>query len=66
MVNFTQYIEDVFESSQITWVALADLTAASDTVQNNILLHKLYSVTKDPTSTDMVRTLLSYKISGGM
>lgn len=42
VVNLTQYIEKGCETGQITEVALIDLTAAYDIVQNNVLLQKLY------------------------
>lgn len=58
MFYLTQYIETVFDTGQITCVALVDLTIAYDTVQHNILLYKHHQATNDTSFRDMICTLL--------
>ena len=43
----TQHIEDGYQRGMITGTAFVDLSAAYDTVNHRILIHKLYNITQD-------------------
>ena len=47
LLNLTQHIEDCFQRGMLTDAALVDLSAAYDTVNDIILIYKLYNITKE-------------------
>lgn len=58
ILNLTQNIEDGFERGLVTGAVFVDLSAAYDTVQHKIMLHKLYQLTRDYDFTSFIGTLL--------
>ena len=56
--NLTQYIEDGFETGEITGVVLVDLSAAYYTVKHQRLLEKVSNMTRDYRLMCTIRTLL--------
>ena len=58
VLKLTQHIEDGFENRKITGAVFIDLTAAYDTVNNRLLLGKIYSMTKDYNLTRLIKNLL--------
>ena len=59
LLNLTQFIEDGFETKDITGTVFVDLTAAYDTVNHRILLLKVARMTKNKKMVDIIRSLLS-------
>ena len=47
LLNLTQHIEDGYEEGMITGTAFVDLSAAYDTVNDRLLIPKLYNTTLD-------------------
>ena len=47
LLNLTQHIEDGYQAGKITGTAFLDLSAAYDTVNHRLLIHKLYNTTQD-------------------
>ena len=58
LLNLTQYIEDGFETKQITGAVFVDLTAAYDTVNHRILLLKIAKVIKNKRIVRIIESLL--------
>ena len=58
MLNLTQYIEDGYETKDITGPIFVDLTAAYDTVNHRILLLKVAKMTKNRNTVNIIRSLL--------
>jgi len=59
LLNLTQFIEDGFETKQITGAVLVDLTAAYDTVNHRLLLNKVAKVVKNAKIFKIIQSLLS-------
>ena len=59
LLNLTQYIEDGFETKQITGAVFVDLTAAYDTVNHRLLLNKVAKVVKNAKIFKIIQSLLS-------
>ena len=57
--NLTQYIEDGYETKDITGTVFVDLTAAYDTVNHRILLLKVARMIKNKAIVNILRSLLS-------
>ena len=47
LLNLTQHIEDGYQRGMITGAAFVDLSAANDTVNDRILIQKLYNTIQD-------------------
>ena len=58
LLNLTQFIEDGFETKQITGTVFVDLTAAYDTVNHRILLLKVAKMTKNKKIVNIIQSLL--------
>ena len=58
LLNLTQYIEDGYETKDITGTVFVDLTAAYDTVNHRILLLKVAKMTKNRNTVNIIRSLL--------
>ena len=59
LLNLTQYIEDGYETKDITGTVFVDLTAAYDTVNHRILLLKVARMIKNKAIVNILRSLLS-------
>ena len=59
LLNLTQHIEDGYEEGMITGTAFVDLSAAYDTVNNRLLIQKLYNTTLDSQLCRVIQNLLS-------
>ena len=59
LLNLTQHIEDGYPESMITETAFVDLSAAYDTVNHRLLIHKLFNITQDSTLCRVIQNLLS-------
>ena len=59
ILNLTQYIEDGYETKQITGAVFVDLTAAYDTVNHRALLFKVAKMVKNTTIVHIIESLLS-------
>jgi len=57
ILNLTQNIKDGFEIRKITGALFIDLTAAYDTVNHNLLLDKLYKITKNYYLTKVIESM---------
>ena len=59
LLNLTQHIEDGYEEGMITGTAFVDLSAAYDTVNHRLLIHKFYNTTLDSQLCRVIQNLLS-------
>ena len=59
LLNLTQYIEDGFETKDITGTVFVDLTAAYDTVNHRILLLKVAKMMRNKPIVNIIKSLLS-------
>ena len=59
LLNLTQHIDDGYEEGMITGTAFDDLSAAYDTVNNILLIQKLYNTTLDSQLCRVIQNLLS-------
>ncbi len=59
VLNLTQYIEDGFETKQITGAVLVDLTAAYDTVNHRALILKVAQTIQNSAMVHIIESLLS-------
>ena len=59
MLNLTQFIEDGYETKNVTGTVFVDLTAAYDTVNHSILLLKVAKMTRNRNTVNIIRSLLS-------
>ena len=59
LLNLTQHIEDGYQRGMITGAAFVDLSAAYDTVNNRILIQKLYNTTQDSQLCRVFQNMLS-------
>ena len=59
LLNLTQFIEDGYETKDITGTVFVDLTAAYDTVNHRILLLKVARMIKNKNIVNILRSLLS-------
>ena len=59
ILNLTQYIEDGYETKQITGAVFVDLTAAYDTVNHRALLFKVAKMVKNTTIVHLIASLLT-------
>ena len=59
LLILTQHIEDGNEEGMITGTAFVDLSAAYDTVNHRLLIHKLYNTTLDSQLCRVIQNLLS-------
>ena len=58
LLNLTQHIEDGFQKGAITGAVFVDLSAAYDTVNHRLLLHKVHAMTHNSHLTNMMRCLI--------
>ena len=58
VLNLTQYIEDGFETKQITGAVFVDLTAAYDTVNHRALLLKVAQIVRNSPLVRIIESLL--------
>ena len=58
LLNLTQFIEDGYETKQITGTVFVDLTAAYDTVNHRILLLKVAKMIKNKKIVNIIQSLL--------
>ena len=61
LLNLTQHIEDGYQIGMITSAAFVDLSAANDTVNHRILIHKLYNTTQDSQLCRVFQNMLCNK-----
>ena len=59
LLNLTQFIEDGYETKDITGTVFVDLTAAYDTVNHRILLLKVAKMMGNKTIVNIIKSLLS-------
>ena len=59
LLNLTQFIEDGYETKNVTGTVFVDLTAAYDTVNHRILLLKVAKMTRNRNTVNIIRSLLS-------
>ncbi len=59
VLNLTRYIEDGFETKQITGAVFVDLTAAYDSVNHRTLLLKVAQTIQNSTLVQIIESLLS-------
>ena len=60
LLNLTQHIEDGYQVGKITGTAFVDLSVVYDTVNNRLLIQKLYNTTQDSElSYRVIQNLLS-------
>ena len=59
LLNLTQHIEDGYQRGMITGAVFVDLSAAYDTVNHRILIHKLYNITQDSHLCRVLQNMLS-------
>ena len=59
LLNLTQHIEDGYQRGMIAGAAFIDLSAAYDTVNNVILIQKLYNITQDIQLCRVLQNMLS-------
>ena len=59
LLNLTQHIEDGYQRGMVTGAAFVDLSAAYDTVNRRLLIHKLYDFTGDSTLCKVIQYMLS-------
>lgn len=62
IINLTQFIENGYEGRKITAAAFIDLTAAYDTINQRMLLQKIYDITCDFKLTSMIQVLLQNRM----
>ena len=59
LLNLSPHIDDGYQVETITGTAFVDLSAAYDTVNHRLLIHKLYNTTQDSKLCRVVQNLLS-------
>ena len=59
LLNLTQHIKDGYQEGKITGTAFVDLSAAYDTVNHRLLIHKLYNTPQDSALCRVIQNLLS-------
>ena len=59
LFNLTQHIEDGYQVGEITGTGFLDLSAANDTVNHRLLIHKLNNTTHDRKLCIVIQNLLS-------
>ena len=59
LLNLTPHSEDGYQESMITGRTVVDLSAANDTVDHILLIHKHFNITQDSTLCRFIQNLLS-------